>query len=248
MKKLVYLFAITFLVLLISTSCKDGLKFGSKAFEPVDTVDSISYSIGMDIAQNIEKQDIEINADALTAGYKEYVEQNSFFTVEEKDAVLAVWQQEMQQKQQQEQAEQASADAEPNKKAGAEFLATNKKNEGIIETQSGLQYKVIKAGQGPSPTEHDIVIVHYSGKLLDGTVFDSSYDRGEPVEFPVNGVILGWTEALQLMNTGAIYQLFIPSDLAYGDNAAGDKIPAGSTLIFEVELISFKSAENPDQQ
>jgi FKBP-type peptidyl-prolyl cis-trans isomerase len=250
MKKLVYVLAASALVMMFTTSCKDGMKLGSKAYEPETSLDSISYAHGMQIAEYFEREGIEINAEAITAGYNEYVEENAFFTNEEKEQVLIAWQQKMQQEQfqkQQEQSRQAAQDSEPNKKLGAEFLAENKKKDGVIETASGLQYKVIRPGKGPKPSPTDIVTVHYRGKLLDGTVFDASYDRGEPIEFGLNQVIRGWSEGVQLMSKGAKYELYIPSDLAYGDQGAGDAIPGGATLIFEIELLSFKKAETPAQ-
>ena len=126
-----------------------------------------------------------------------------------------------------------------NTKLGEEFLAANKLKEGVIETQSGLQYKVIKEGSGDSPDDNDMVSVHYTGTLIDGTVFDSSRERGEPLEFPVNGVIAGWTEALKMMKPGSQYMLYIPARLAYGDKKTGP-IPEGSTLVFDVELLEFE--------
>ena len=123
---------------------------------------------------------------------------------------------------------------------GKKFLEENKKKQGVIELPDGLQYMVMKEGTGPLPTANDTVSVHYHGTLIDGTVFDSSVERGEPAEFPVGAVIKGWTEALQLMKVGSKYKLFIPSDLAYGDRAAGPKIGPNSTLIFEVELLTIK--------
>ena len=127
-----------------------------------------------------------------------------------------------------------------NSSIGKKFLAENKKKPGVIELPDGLQYQVVKEGTGPMPTADDTVKVHYNGTLIDGTVFDSSIERGEPAEFPVGAVIKGWTEALQMMKVGSKYKLFIPSDLAYGDRSAGPKIEANSTLIFDVELISIK--------
>ncbi|MBT3300937.1 MAG: FKBP-type peptidyl-prolyl cis-trans isomerase [Bacteroidetes bacterium] len=247
MKKLTYLLSLVILVLFVFTSCKDGLKFGSKDFEPENNVDSISYSIGMDIAKNFIEQEYEINADAMAAGYKEYIEENAFFTDEEKDAVLMAWQQEMQLKSSQKQQEKALIDAEPNKKLGAEFMAENKKKEGVMETQSGLQYKVIREGSGAKPMATDVVTIHYRGKLLDGTIFDESYNRNEPLVTPLNRVVPGWTEGVMLMSPGAKYELYIPSDLAYGDQGAGEVIPPGATLIFEVELISFETLDAPAQ-
>jgi FKBP-type peptidyl-prolyl cis-trans isomerase FklB len=131
-------------------------------------------------------------------------------------------------------------------KAGAavaqnkKFLEENKKAEGVTTLPSGLQYKVLKSGNGPTPAAEDTVRTHYKGTLIDGTVFDSSYDRGEPAEFPVGGVIKGWTEALQKMKVGDKWQLFIPSELAYGEAGAGGVIPPGATLIFEIELLDVK--------
>jgi FKBP-type peptidyl-prolyl cis-trans isomerase FklB len=127
-----------------------------------------------------------------------------------------------------------------NKKAGEEFLAKNKSNEGIVTTTSGLQYKVLVAGTGAKPKATDTVDCHYEGRLIDGTVFDSSYRRGQSAQFPVNGVIPGWVEALQLMPVGSKWQLYIPSELAYGEYGAGETIEPNSTLIFDVELLGIK--------
>jgi FKBP-type peptidyl-prolyl cis-trans isomerase FklB len=126
------------------------------------------------------------------------------------------------------------------KKEGENFLAENKKNKDVITTPSGLQYKILTKGNGKIPTIHDTVIAHYTGTLVDGTVFDSSIERGEPATFALSGVIKGWTEALQLMPVGSRWMLYIPSDLAYGEQGAGQVIAPGSALIFEVELISIK--------
>ena len=124
--------------------------------------------------------------------------------------------------------------------SGEAFLAENAKKPGVITTASGLQYKIIKSGTGPSPQLTDRVTVHYEGKLIDGTIFDSSIQRGQPITFPVNGVIPGWVEALQLMKVGAQWQLFIPAKLAYGDQSPGPAIPPNSMLIFEVELLGIE--------
>ncbi len=125
---------------------------------------------------------------------------------------------------------------------GREFLAENAKNDSVTQTASGLQYMVLKEGTGAKPGPTDQVTVHYTGRLLDGTVFDSSVDRGEPATFPLNGVIAGWTEGLQLMSEGAKYRLFIPSELAYGEKGAGEQILPNSTLIFDVELIKVEKS------
>jgi len=135
--------------------------------------------------------------------------------------------------------------AEKNKTEGAKFLEENKKKEGVKTTASGLQYKVVKDGSGAQPKATDTVTVNYRGTLINGTEFDSSYKRGQPATFPVNGVIKGWTEALQLMKVGSKYQLFIPSDLAYGERSVSPDLAANSTLIFEVELMDAKPAPAP---
>ena len=130
--------------------------------------------------------------------------------------------------------------SEVNVVAGQKFLAENKNKPGVKTLPDGMQYIVMKEGTGPMPSATDTVSTHYHGTLIDGTVFDSSVDRGQPAEFPVNAVIKGWTEALQMMKVGSKWKLFIPSELAYGDRAAGPKIQANSTLVFEVELLSIK--------
>jgi FKBP-type peptidyl-prolyl cis-trans isomerase FklB len=140
------------------------------------------------------------------------------------------------------QAKEAEAGAK-NIKAGEAFLAENAKKDGVKTTASGLQYKVVKSGSGKTPGLNDTVKVHYHGTLIDGTVFDSSVDRGEPVTFPVNGVIPGWTEALQLMKVGDKWQLVIPAKLAYGENGAGGKIGPNSVLQFDVELLAIEGAD-----
>ena len=140
---------------------------------------------------------------------------------------------------QQEQESKAQAESAGNRKAGEAFLTANKSKEGVKTLPDGLQYKILKEGSGPKPTANDTVTVNYRGTLIDGKEFDSSYKRGQPASFPVNGVIKGWTEALQLMPVGSKWQLFIPPDLAYGNNPPDPSIGAGDTLVFEVELISI---------
>ena len=161
---------------------------------------------------------------------------DTLFTKEQIGQIMQAWQQAMSTKKM----AQSEQENTKNVKAGNDFLAANKLKEGVIETASGLQYKIIKEGTGLSPHDSDMVSVHYTGTLIDGTKFDSSRDRGEPIEFPVNGVIPGWTEALKLMKPGAQYMLYIPAKLGYGDKATGP-IPAGSTLIFDVELLEFEN-------
>ncbi|HVG92460.1 MAG TPA: FKBP-type peptidyl-prolyl cis-trans isomerase, partial [Alphaproteobacteria bacterium] len=142
-------------------------------------------------------------------------------------------------------AQQGAQSGEVNMKEGEEFLAANKAKEGVVTLPSGLQYKILKQGDGPKPTAADIVACNYRGTFINGIEFDSSYKRGQPLTFPLRGVIKGWTEALQLMPVGSKWQLFIPSDLAYGARGAGGLIGPNATLIFEVELISIQNKEAP---
>jgi FKBP-type peptidyl-prolyl cis-trans isomerase len=133
-----------------------------------------------------------------------------------------------------------------NKKEGAEFLEANKTKEGVVTLPSGLQYKILTEGTGPKPAASDTVVCNYRGTLISGTEFDSSYKRGQPASFPVNGVIKGWTEALQLMPVGSKWQLFVPAELGYGDRGAGGEIGPGATLIFEVELLSIQGKDKSE--
>ncbi|GGG01536.1 FKBP-type peptidyl-prolyl cis-trans isomerase [Pontibacter amylolyticus] len=193
--------------------------------------EKISYIIGRDMAANLKKQGIDIEAEAFFKGLKEVIAgQPSSLSQQEIQMAMMALQQEMQQKQ--------GAKGGENQKAGEAFLAENKNKEGVKTLPSGLQYQVLEEGTGKSPAASDKVTTHYHGTLIDGTVFDSSYERGQPATFPVNGVIAGWTEALQLMKEGAKWRLFIPSELAYGSQGAGDTIGPNTTLIFDVELIS----------
>jgi len=198
--------------------------------------DTISYLIGRDIGRNMKTNEITVSADIMYAGLKDGLNGiDSLFTPEQTEQCMMEFQQEIMAKQQQKSAQEASA----TKAEGEAFLAKNKTEDGVVTTPSGLQYKVIKEGEGDHPTAQDVVEVHYTGKLIDGTVFDSSVERGEPIKFPLNGVIPGWTEGVQLMKPGAKYIFYIPSSLAYGDRGTGP-IPGGSTLIFEVELLSIE--------
>ena len=196
--------------------------------------DSFSYAIGLDIGKNLKAQSIEVSPAALARGILNATTgEGILFTDEMEKKIMTDFQKQLQEKQKQIQ----SKEMENSKAAGTEFLARNKMKEGVIETESGLQYKVITKGTGASPIATDTVTVHYKGTLIDGTKFDASYDRGEPATFPLNRVISGWTEGLQLMKEGAKYIFYIPSELGYGERGAGQQIPGGSTLIFEVELI-----------
>jgi FKBP-type peptidyl-prolyl cis-trans isomerase FklB len=202
-----------------------------------DQKDKVSYSIGMEIGKNMKKQSVDVNPEFLARGIKDaFSDGKPLMTDQEMSEALMAFQKEMMAKQQ----EIAKKLGEKNQKEGEAFLAENKKKEGVITLPSGLQYKVIKAGAGKKPKATDTVTVHYRGTLVDGTEFDSSYRRGQPVSFPVNGVIPGWSEALQLMEEGAKWQVFIPSNLAYGERGAGPQIGPSATLIFEVELVSIQ--------
>lgn len=202
-----------------------------------DQKDKVSYSIGMEIGKNLKRQSVDVNPEFLVRGVKDaFSDGKPLMTDEEMKEALMAFQKEMMAKQQ----ELAKMAGEKNQKEGEAFLAENKKKEGVITLPSGLQYKVIKAGSGKKPKATDTVSVHYQGTLINGTEFDSSYRRGQPVSFPVNGVIPGWTEALQLMEVGAKWQVVIPSNLAYGDRGAGPQIGPNATLIFEIELISIQ--------
>jgi len=199
----------------------------------------VSYSIGANIGGNLKRQDLDLDTRALAAGLTDALSGKPALSEAEMREVLTAFQQEMQSKLQARQ----KAEAETNAKKAEEFLAANGKKEGVKTTASGLQYKVLKSGSGKTPKATDTVKVHYHGTLVDGTVFDSSVDRGEPVTFPVDGVIPGWTEALQLMKEGDKWQVVIPPKLAYGERGAGSRIGPNSALIFDVELLSIEAAK-----
>lgn len=206
-----------------------------------DLKDKASYSIGLNIGMNFKKQNVDLNPDALLAGVKDAVSgKKPALSETEVREVMNTWSKEL--------AEKQKTMADKNATDGKKFLDENKKKEGVKATASGLQYKSIKEGNGPQPKATDTVTVDYRGTLIDGTEFDSSYKRGEPATFPLNGVIKGWTEGLQLMKVGSKYQFVIPSDLAYGARAMGPDIAPNSTLIFEVELKGIQpvaAAGNP---
>ncbi len=207
-----------------------------------DQKDKESYSIGMSIGKTLKNQSVDVNPDALTQGIKDAISgRETLMTDKEMNEILMSLQKEMAAKQ----AERLKEVGEKNKKEGETFLAENKKKDGVVTLPSGLQYKVIKKGTGDTPKETDTVTVNYRGTLIDGTEFDSSYRRGQPSTFTLKGIIPGWIEALQLMKVGSKWQLFIPSDLAYGERGAGNDIGPNATLIFEVELISVKETSKP---
>ena len=199
--------------------------------------DKVSYAIGMNVGSTLHRQGVDIDPKVLQQGLQDALAGGkTLLSEEEERAVLTELQADMRKKQQ----EKMQQAGEANKKDGEAFLAANKAKEGVVTLPSGLQYKVITTGTGPKPTASDSVVCNYRGTLIDGKEFDSSYKRGQPATFPVSGVIKGWTEALQLMPVGSKWQLFIPSELAYGERGAGQQIGPNSTLIFEVELLSIQ--------
>ncbi len=195
-----------------------------------------SYALGLNLSEQLKQQELEIELDVFVQGFRDgYAGQPPLLSPDDALKVLI----EMKQEQRAQQQAEHNKMAEKNKKAGEAFLAENQNKEGVVTLDSGLQYKVIRAGDGPKPKKTDVVLCHYRGALLDGTQFDSSYDRGEPAQFRVDKLIPGWTEALQLMPSGSKWELYIPSYLAYGARQAGQIAP-NSTLIFELELIEIK--------
>jgi len=213
--------------------------------------EKLSYAIGLQFADGLKNSPKEVKENIdfsfVTQGIEDsFKDRKLLLTQEEAKKELMTFAMKMQK----EQMQKMKMLAEKNKKQGEAFLAENKKKKDVITTKSGLQYIVLRKGEGKRPTATDTVKVHYKGTLIDGTEFDSSYKRGEPVTFPVNRVISGWTEALQLMNVGSKYQLFIPSDLAYGEQGAGRPGPdqligPNAALIFEVELLSIEKIPEP---
>ncbi|MFN3529559.1 MAG: FKBP-type peptidyl-prolyl cis-trans isomerase [Bacteroidia bacterium] len=193
-------------------------------------IDTVSYSLGVNIGSNLKSQGFgDINVAAMMKAMEDVLGDKTL-SINEDDANMHIqtYFQSMMDKK-----------AEEGKAKGRVFLEENAKKEGITTTASGLQYQVLKMGEGEKPAATDKVTVHYHGTLTDGTVFDSSVDRGQPATFPLNGVIAGWTEALQLMPVGSKFRIFLPSDLAYGERGAGQMIGPHETLIFEVELLSI---------
>jgi FKBP-type peptidyl-prolyl cis-trans isomerase FklB len=229
MKQLIVIFSASLLALPL---------FGQeKSTQFKDQKDKVSYSIGLQIGFNLSRQKVDISPEVLASGIKDALAGKPQLTPDQIKEVMAAFEKDMEQKQKQA--------GDKNKAEGTKFLEENKKKEGVKTTASGLQYKALKDGNGAQPKTTDTVTVNYRGTLINGTEFDSSYKRGQPATFPVNGVIKGWTEALQLMKVGSKYQLFIPSDLAYGERSVSPDLAANSTLIFEVELLDAKPAPPP---
>jgi len=199
--------------------------------------DKASYAIGMNIGKSIHKDGVDIDLSILMRAMKDAMGGGkTLMTDDEAKAALVALQADLRKKQE----EKTLVQAESNKKAGEAFLADNKTKDGLVTLPSGLQYKILKEGTGPKPTAADTVVCNYKGTLIDSTEFDSSSKHGGPATFPVSGVIKGWTEALQLMPVGSKWQLFIPSDLAYGAQGRPPVIGPNATLVFEIELMSIQ--------
>ena len=233
--------ALTFVMSLAAAALAQETKPAAetKAPAPLDAAtlkERISYYFGSDFGRRFLEGGVEVNYETFAQGLKDALEkQKAKFTPAELEAALAQFEGDMKAKQEKEQKSSGLNNAEE----GAKFLVENAKRKGVVTTESGLQYEIIKKGDGPKPKATDAVTVHYHGTLISGKVFDSSKDRGEPVSFPVNGVIPGWVEALQLMPVGSKWKLFIPSKLAYAERGAGRDIGPNSALVFEVELIKI---------
>lgn len=200
-------------------------------------LDSVSYSIGMNLGASLKKQGVEVNTAILKQGIMDaYLDREPIMAEQQWRRVLRSFQLELRSEQRQ----TTTRDAAVNQAAGEIFFEENANRDGVVTLPSGLQYRIIIDGDGPKPSATDNVLVHYTGKLLDGTVFDSSVERGSPATLRLNRVIKGWQEGLQLMEVGSKYELFIPSHLAYGRKGSGGKIKPNQSLIFEVELLEIK--------
>lgn len=247
MKRISYIAAAVTAFALVTVGCENGAdnagEEASAEMELTTLEDRISYMFGYNAGQQLKAQGVEPNADAVAQAVKDgFSDEEPQLSQEQMQATMQEYQQKLASMQQEQQAEQEAA-AEENKQKGEQFLAENAEKEDVETLPSGLQYKQIEAGQGEKPDATDTVTVHYRGTTIDGTVFDSSYDRGEPVSFPLQRVIPGWTEGLQQMREGSKYELYIPSELAYGPGGSPPNIGPNETLIFEVELLEVQDAE-----
>ncbi len=230
------LFSLTIILALVVLACeKSDSPVGVTKLETMR--DSVSYSIGLNIGTNMLRDSVEFDALALVQGLidAKLDSSNRMLLPSKAEQCLMAYQQELTMRRM----ENIRLQGEANLKKGQDWLAENKKKEGVVETASGLQYKVIRKGTGPKPTAQQMVTAHYKGTLIDGTKFDSSYDRNEPAQFQLSAVIAGWTEGLQLMEVGSKYELYIPPSLGYGESGSGP-IGPNAVLIFEVELLGIK--------
>lgn len=229
MKRLIATLVLLFFIALSVDSCAQDMKVvkakGLKTFN-----DSLSYAVGQDIYSNFQRQGVDFNIDKVSQALQNAAKGEVYFTQEQIESLMVRYQNQMNEK--------MKKDCDANIAAGKAYMEKIRNNKSVYTTASGLSYIRKKAGNGKKPTATDKVKVHYTGKLIDGTVFDSSVERGEPITFALNQVIAGWTEGLQLMDEGSRYILYIPHNLAYGERKVGD-IPAGSLLVFEVELLEI---------
>lgn len=235
---------VTFITLTVISSCGKSKLKSITVNEDSSELIKRSYSMGYDYGKNLVRMGInEFDYDGIIQGLLDGLKEEAQLSEEEMIRVLTQLNKEMMERRQKEALSQDSgrkAESDKNTAEGDAFLRENKDKPEVKTTASGLQYKVLKEGSGKSPVATDNVRVHYEGRLLNGEVFDSSYKRGEPAEFPLNGVIRGWTEGVQLMKEGAVFEFYIPSNLAYGASGAGAKIGSNATLIFKVELLEVK--------
>ncbi len=229
--------SLSFVVLLALgvAACNSGQP-ASEGAAPESLQERASYAVGFSAGQQLGSQGADINVDQLVSGLRDaFAGEEGQLTPEEMQTAMMEFQQEMMAAE----TERASAAGADNKAAGDAFLAENAATAGVVVLDSGLQYEVIEEGTGASPVATDQVTVHYEGRLIDGTVFDSSYEKGRPATFPLNQVIAGWTEGLQLMKTGGKYRFFIPGELGYGPTPPPGEIGPNATLVFDVELLSI---------
>ncbi len=226
---------ITIILLFVAITGCSQTNSGKRAKIESQT-DSVSYSIGIDIGKNFKKQSIDISAEVLKQGIVDALADTSYLTDGEMRNVMVNFQKSMAKKVQ----EKNKVAAEKNKAEADAFFKENKTKKGVVTLESGLQYKVLKSGKGKSPKLSSTVVTNYSGKLLDGTEFDSSFKRGTPFTTKVTGVIKGWTEVLQLMHEGDKWEVYIPADLAYGERGSPPVIGPNQALIFTLELLSVK--------
>lgn len=229
-------------VILLTAAISIGVAQADDKAAFKDEKAKVSYSVGLNIGNAWKRQDIDLDLENVTKGIRDALAGQSLLSDAEVNKVLTAFQSELRAKQQ----EKRAALGAKNKAEAEAFLAENKSKPGVVTLPSGLQYKVLTEGTGPVPPPNASVVVHYRGTLLDGTEFDSSIARGQPAEMQTGRLIKGWKEALQMMKTGSKWQLFVPSELAYGENGSGTKIGPNAALIFDVELISFKPPVAPE--